>query len=151
LPFEDDAFDVSFSYSVLQHFEKEVARASMGELARVTRPGGIVLIQLANRFGVRQLLNQAAVASGRREVGSFRVRYWTPREMRRTARELIGKSRLEVDGYFSLNPQASDLDLLPRRYRVVVKTSDRLRRLARYVPGLSMVADSLYIRARVPD
>jgi SAM-dependent methyltransferase len=149
LPFNDDAFDVSFSYSVLQHFDKDVARASMVELARVTRPEGIVLIQLANRFGVRQLFNQAAVASGRREVGSFHVRYWTPREMRKAAKELIGKTRLEVDGYFSLNPQAADLDLLPRRYRAVVRTSDGLRSMARYVPGLRSMADSLYVRARV--
>jgi SAM-dependent methyltransferase len=150
LPFADDAFDVAFSYSVLQHFDKEVARQAMREMVRVTRPGGLLLIQLANRWGVRQLLNQALVASGVHEVGSFHVRYWRPSELREAAREIAAEFRLEVDGFFSLNPQSTDLDLLPRRYRALVRASDVLRRLSDDVPALLPLADSLYMRARVP-
>ena len=122
----------------------------MREMVRVTRPGGLLLVQLANRFGARQIVNQAAAASGMREVGSFRVRYWTPRELRLVVEELTDAYRIEVDGFFSLNPQASDLDLLPPRYRAVVRASDLLRRASSVVPALTSVADSIYVRARVP-
>lgn len=149
LPFLDDAFDVAFSYSVLQHFDKSVARDAMHEMMRVTRPGGLLLIQLANRWGARQLLNQALVALHARQVGSFRVRYWRPSELRAAADELTDEYQLEVDGFFSLNPQTTDLDLLPARYRAVVRTSDLLRRASSSMPALLPFADSLYVRARV--
>ena len=150
LPFLDDAFDVAFSYSVLQHFDKQVARAAMREMVRVTRPGGLLLIQLANRWGAKQLVNQGLVASRARKVGTFRVRYWRPAELRAAVEELTDEHRLEVDGFFSLDPQASDLDLLPSRYRAVVRTSELLRGASVTVPALIGVADSIYVRARVP-
>ena len=150
LPYLDDAFDVVFSYSVLQHFDKQVARATMREMVRVTRPGGLLLVQLANRWGAKQLLNQGLVALRARQVGTFRVRYWRPAELRAAIEELTDEYRLEVDGFFSLDPQASDLDLLPSRYRAVVRASELLRGASARVPALLGVADSLYVRARVP-
>jgi SAM-dependent methyltransferase len=150
MPFLDDAFDVAFSYSVLQHFDKQVARDAMREMVRVTRPGGLLLVQLANRWGARQLVNQALVALRAREVGPFRVRYWRPSELRSAVEELTHEHRLEVDGFFSLNPQTTDLDLLPPRYRAVVRTSDLLRRASSVATPLLPLADSLYVRARVP-
>jgi SAM-dependent methyltransferase len=149
LPFADDAFDVAFSYSVLQHFDKRAARMTMAEMMRVTRPGGLVLIQLANRWGVRQLTNQAAIRAGIKQVGNFRIRYWRSAEIREAIRELTDVYRLEVDGFFSLNPQTTDLDMLPRRYRALVQASELLRRASTALPLLPM-ADSLYVRARVP-
>ena len=146
LPFPDGTFDVVFSYSVLQHFSKQDARASVGEAARVTRPGGKVLIQLANLFGVRQLYNQAR-DSVRREQNPFRVRRWTPDEMLSTFRELVGPSRLFADGYFSLNAQASDLDLLRPFPRAVVQASQALKHASRRFPPLARLADSVFIEA----
>lgn len=45
LPFEDDAFDFALSISVLQHVEWQVlSQVTLPELARVLRPGGILLL-----------------------------------------------------------------------------------------------------------
>jgi SAM-dependent methyltransferase len=146
LPFPDATFDVVFSYSVLQHFSKDDAKASIREAARVTKPGGRVLIQLANLFGVRQLYNQARDTL-RREQNPFRVRRWTPGEMLSTFRELVGPSRLTADGFFSLNAQASDLDLLRPFPRTVIRASEALKSASERVPPLALVADSVFIDA----
>jgi len=146
LPFPDGTFDVVFSYSVLQHFSKDDAKASIREAARVTKPGGRVLIQLANLFGVRQLYNQARDML-RGEQNPFRVRRWTPGEMLSTFRALVGPARLTADGFFSLNAQASDLDLLRPLPRAVVRASQALKSVSVRVPALSRLADSVFIDA----
>jgi SAM-dependent methyltransferase len=146
LPFADGSFDIVFSYSVLQHFSKEDARASIAEAARVVRPGGTVLIQMANLLGVRQLYNQLR-DTARGEKNVFRVRRWLPHELVRTFGELVGPARLSADGYFSLNAQAADLDLLAPFPRTVVRVSEALKSLSRRVPGVALMADSVFLEA----
>src|SRR3954447_23630208 len=45
LPFPDDAFDLVYCVAVMHHVaEPEAVRATLGEMVRVTRPGGRVLV-----------------------------------------------------------------------------------------------------------
>ncbi len=148
LPFRDSVFSVAFSYSVLQHFAKPDASRAFGEAGRVLMPGGRALIKMANVYGLRCLYHQAR--RGFREPAGFEVRYWTPRELKDAASRLIGPTTLSVDGYFSLNPQQSDLRLLPARYRMLVRGSDGLRAVSEWMPPMLQFADSLYLSARKP-
>lgn len=146
LPFLDGAVDVVFSYSVLQHFAKPAVRECLSEAARVTTPGGTVTIQMANAFGARQLLNRTAQWL-RDDDNPFRVRPWTPGELHQTFEKLIGPTRSSVDGFFSLNAQPSDLDLMTPVGKVVVGVSEMLKRATRRFPWLLLVADSLYLHS----
>jgi hypothetical protein len=157
LPLPAGTVAVSFSYSVLQSLAKEDARAVLGEMARVTERGGTVRVQMANILGVRRI--SMALGEAVRDLvdrfrdpnfspWAFRVRAWTPREMRRCFEELVGPTSLSIDGFFSLNAQISDVDLLQRRYAAVVHASYALTRVARVFPSLLYLADSLYVEAR---
>lgn len=145
LPFLPEMFDVVFSYSVLQHLAKENVRISLAEIARVMKPTGFSLIQMPNTFGVHNLFVQAR--NLRKETGLFDVRYWRPAELRQAFTRHIGPTRLFVDGYFSLNPQPTDMDLLPLFNRSVVGVSELLRKLSERFSPLLYVADSLYVRS----
>jgi SAM-dependent methyltransferase len=147
LPFASAGFDVAFSYSVFQHFAKPDAVASFDELGRVLRRGGSALVQMANVYGLRSMLNQAREHRFREPRELFDVRYWGPRELRRELERRIGPTELSVDGFFTLNPQPTDLELLPARFRALVRTSEALRRLSGRVPTLTYGADSLYARS----
>jgi SAM-dependent methyltransferase len=156
LPFRDRTADVVFSYSVLQHLDKQVARDVLEEIARVGRAGGLVRIQMANRYGIRQLANRTVerikggirtLARERREPYHFRVRHWTPAELRRTFTELVGPTTVSVDGFLSLNARATDLDLLKPSSAAVVQASEALCRLSAVWPGLSRLADSVFVDA----
>jgi SAM-dependent methyltransferase len=148
LPFPDGSFDVVFSYSVFQHFSKADAVASFTEIGRVLRPTGLSLVQMANVWGLRSLWNQLRERRFREPRTLFDVRYWGPRELEGAFSRAVGRSALVADGYLTLNPQPADLDLLPRRYRAVVRMSEALRRLSGRVPLLTYAADSLYVASR---
>jgi len=147
LPFADGAFDQVFSYSVLQHLSKENTRLTLGEASRVLHSDGAFLVQMANCFGIRCLYHQAR--RGFREGRNFDVRYWRPGELASTFRTAFGSARIFVDGFFSLNAQISDVDLLPWKYRSVVYASETLRKISGIFPPLTFMADSLYVEGGV--
>ena len=148
LPFADGSFDVVFSYSVFQHFTRGASVAAFRDVGRVLAPGGLSLVQMANVYGARSLWNQARERRFREPRTLFDVRYWGPLELKRELEQRIGPTRLSVDGFFTLNPQPTDLALLPLRYRAVVRVSEALRRAAGVARPLTYVADSVYARSR---
>ncbi len=142
IPFRDGRFDIVYSYGVLQHFSPVDAKLAIAEASRVVASNGTVLIQMAARFGLLSMLQQAR--RGFRAPRGFEVRYWKPSEIADTFRSLIGPTRLSVDGYLTLNPQPSDLDLLPFAFRQIVRGSEMLRTLSHRIPVLLEIADSIY-------
>lgn len=147
LPFPENSFDVVFSYSVLQHFSKEDVHATLHQAERVLKPGGRMLIQMANILGPRQMYNQV-VDLVRRENSLFRVRRWLPWHLLTSFREIVGPSKIAPDGFFSLNPQTTDVDILPAFSRLVVRISSSLCRVSEDVRPLRYFADSIFIEAQ---
>jgi SAM-dependent methyltransferase len=145
LPFTHDAFDIAFSYGVFQHLSKENVRTCLAEVARVVKPEGRTLIQMPNKYGIRQY--QQRHRRGFRETQGFEVRHWTPAELKETFQRTFGRTSMTADCYFGLGIQASDADLLPFRFRVVVALSELLRKASRLVAPLASVADSLYLES----
>jgi hypothetical protein len=88
-------------------------------------------------------LNVVRLAQRRfREGDEFEVRYWKPSELKRVFGR-IGPTQLSTDGFFTLNPQKRDLDLLPPRFRALVRVSEGLKR----VHAPTTLADSVNIRS----
>lgn len=144
LPFPDASFDVAFSYGVLQHFSKADVRVAVREIARAVKPDGYSWVQMPNALGVRSLYQLARRRF--KEGERFEVRYWLPGELRRTF-GAIGPTSLSTDGFFTLNPQKSDVDLLPRRFRALVRVSEALRQASERVGVLTNLADSVNVRS----
>ncbi len=142
IPFRDGRFDVVYSYGVLQHFSLTDAKLAIAEAARVAAPSGTVLIQMAARYGLLSIFQQAR--RGFRDARGFEVRYWKPSDIEAAFRSLIGPTILSADGYLTLNPQPSDLDLLPFHSRQIVRVSEAIRALSRRIPALLEIADSIF-------
>ena len=145
LPFRDCSIDVAFSYSVLQHFSRDDVRETLAQIRKKLAPGGLSLIQMANRAGVRSLYHQALRKF--HEADGFDVRYWSTSDLKKAFTELIGPSEISADSYFGLGIQPRDAELLPSSYRAVVTASETLRKLSAYVKPLTNVADSVFIRS----
>ena len=145
LPFTDATFDQVFSYSVLQHLSGEDVSQVLGEMARVMYSDSNCLVQMPNRFGARCLYHQARRRF--RPARNFEVRYWSLNELHEIFSRVFGSVRILVDGFFSLNPQISDVHLLPRKYRPVIYASEALRAVSSKLSSLTYFADSLYVSA----
>ena len=145
LPFTENAFDVVFSYSVFQHFSKENVRISLDEIKRVLKKNGKTLFQMPNKFGIRSFYQQWR--RGFTEGEGFEVRYWTPSELMKTFEEKFGETLMTTDCYFGLGIQKTDVDMLPLPYKMVVHSSDVLRKISQKIAPLINVADSVYLES----
>lgn len=145
LPFRNDAFDAVFSYGVFQHFSKENTRVSLDEASRVLKKNGYLLVQMPNKYGIRQY--QQHRRRGFTEGEGFEVRYWTPAELMETFEKKFGPTKMTTDCYFGLGIQASDADLLPLHYKMIVNSSELLRRISNIFTPLTKVADSVYLES----
>jgi SAM-dependent methyltransferase len=148
LPFRPGSFDVAFSYSVLQHFSKQDARAALENIHRVLRADGTFLLQMASALGIRSLQHQ--LRRGFRKPKDFDVRYWTPTELLSTFHAVFGPTELEVDCYFGLGLQPADLRLVSGTGKLLIRCSEGLRRASRALKPLVYLADSLYLRSPSP-
>jgi len=146
LPFEASSFDLVHSYSVLQHFSEADVEKCAWEVGRVLRTEGRSHIQMAQRFGVLNLFRQARRRF--RQPRLFQVRYWPLAALRSVFADAVGPTTLSVDGFFSINAQTADLDLLRPAHRALVHASNVLRRLAGQFPWLIRGADSVYVNSR---
>lgn len=82
LPFEDDQFDLTYSFKVLAHVPD--IEAALREAVRVTRPGGHLLLEFYNPWSLRYLAKKAAgpqrIADDRTEA-DISTRWDSPRDI----------------------------------------------------------------------
>jgi ubiquinone/menaquinone biosynthesis C-methylase UbiE len=84
LPFEDEQFDLTYSFKVLAHVPD--IDTALREAARVTRPGGHLLLEFYNPWSLRYLAKKAA---GPQPIGNDRneadisTRWDSPRAIRK--------------------------------------------------------------------
>lgn len=148
LPFAAKRFDRVFSYSVLQHFAKRDAVLALNEMARVLKPEGKSLVQMANVYGLRSLYQQARRRL--KEPQNFEVRYWSPPELRQTFKSTIGETTINVDCFGGLGIQRSDWHMVSARLKLIVAASEMLRTISKPLPILRYAADSLYLESQRP-
>ncbi len=145
LPFSSDSFDIVFSYGVYQHLSKENVKTSLNEVVRILKRDGKTLFQMPNKYGIRQY--QQHRRRGFTEGEGFEVRYWTPTELMATFNKQFGETKMTTDCFFGLGIQGKDVDLLPLPYKIVVHSSEILRKISGIFKPLTKVADSVYLES----
>jgi SAM-dependent methyltransferase/uncharacterized protein YbaR (Trm112 family) len=146
-PFRAGAFDYAWSYSVLQHFSRDDARAALAQMRRVVRPGGLVRVQMASALGLRSLYHMAR--RGFREPAHFDVRHWWPPELRTTFSTILGDTTIDADCFLGLGLQWSDFARMNGLGKCALCVSEALRRLSEVVWPVRLLADSLFCTSRV--
>ncbi len=83
LPYEDNFFDVSFSFSTLEHIpEKEKRERAFSELTRVTQKSGFVIITVPNKLNFGKYLQSTLMQKRGTSPFGFEKHY-SPGELKR--------------------------------------------------------------------
>ena len=143
LPFALESFDAVFSYSVLQHFSEDDASAAISETGRVLKKGARAKIQMAHRGGFRS--RHHLRRPDYLDDGPFRVRYWSLKSLADVFASRVGPSTLTPEAFGGLGLLAEDRGIVNAKARILIDVSSRLKRLAKVVPSLIAVADSVYV------
>lgn len=110
LPFDDASFDVTCSFKVLAHVP-DIGRA-LAEMARVTRPGGVILAEFYNPWSLRGLakrLGPAGKISESTRESAVYTRFDSPRSLPKI---LPPGTRLEAArGIRIVTPAAKAMDV----------------------------------------
>jgi hypothetical protein len=120
-----------------------VPMLSRPEAEQTIGPAAKSLTEATGRRSLQQLL--------RRQLGVRRdldVRYWLPTDLQKEFNTAFGATELEVDCYFGLGLQPSDMALYSIPARQVVRLSEALRKSSRSVRPLAYLTDSVYLTAR---
>jgi ubiquinone/menaquinone biosynthesis C-methylase UbiE/uncharacterized protein YbaR (Trm112 family) len=151
LPLRPASVEMLFSYSVLQHLDRGKVVGFFREAARVLKPRGMCLVQLPNASGLYNVLRQARRGFRDARSGTFEMRYWSQAQIREAiASAGLQNVRIRADGYFSQNPQLSDLDLFSLSGKLVVLASCAGREASRFLPILTRLADSFWVESQAP-
>jgi len=145
LPFDNNSFNNIFSYSVLQHLDRDNVRMVLSEIARILKPQGTSLIQMPNIFGLRCLYHQAK--RNFRKAVEFEVRYRSLSSLRKLFSESIGKTEISVDCYFGLGLQKSDARFMSLTRNFILTASELLKKISKFIPFIIHIADSVYLRS----
>ncbi len=145
LPFDNNSFNNIFSYSVLQHLDRDDVRMILSEIARILKTQGTSLVQMPNIFGLRCIYHQARRRF--RKAIEFEVRYWDLPTLRKLFSERIGKTEISVDCYFGLGLQKSDSKFMSSTQNFILTSSELLKRISKFTPFIIYIADSVYVRS----
>ena len=95
LPHSDDTFDAAFAVSVLEHIPNDGDSAAVSEMARVVRPGGLILITVPYAGRFHETWVDKPVYE-REQLGNEAVFFQRHYDLSRLERRLVGPSGCEL-------------------------------------------------------
>ncbi len=147
LPFQNNIFDVVWSFSVIQHTHYNRLISCLDQIKRVLKSNGYCFLEFPNKNGLRNRFGPAA-ASNNMDFDSWDVRYYTPAEYQDIFNRFF-------DNFQFYNHSALGIGILPGdlkyakgfKNKTVIGISRMLSRFVEIIKPLKAISDSIYIKS----
>jgi hypothetical protein len=147
LPFQNNIFDVVWSFSVIQHTHYNRLISCLEQTERILKSNGYCFLEFPNKRGLRNRLGPAA-APNNMDFDSWDVRYYSPAEYR----EIFSKF---FDNFQFYNHSALGIGILPEdlkyakgfKNKMIISLSRTLTQVMDIFKPLKEYADSIYIKS----
>jgi ubiquinone/menaquinone biosynthesis C-methylase UbiE len=106
MPFEDASFDVVHSHHVFEHLANPLAAAT--EIFRVTKPGGLVFIEVPNQFDNIRFFRDRVfgrVRQRKRNIRSIHHLYFFSRSTLKRLFKEAGFKDVRIESHYSFKPR----------------------------------------------
>ena len=147
LPFQDQVFDLIWSFSVIQHTHYDRLINCLREIKRILNTNGYCFLEFPNKNGFRNRFGPAT-ASNNMEFESWDVRYYTPDEYRKIFLEFFDQFEFSTHSMLGIGILPGDLKYAKGlKNKAIITVSRLLTELSNVIRPLKNYADSIYIKA----
>lgn len=148
IPFTNNAFNLVWSYSVMQHTHYNRLINSLQHVNRILRHDGFTILEFPNKKGIRNRRRRVQESElTKNNYNSWRVRYYTPEEYRQIIEKYLSNFSFKTHSFIGIGVLPEDLKYISLKNKILCSISLAGTALTKVMPYLSNYADSLYVQA----
>ena len=148
IPFKDDIFAMTWSFSAIQHTHKESMISCLKNISRVLVQGGFAKLEFPNSKGIRNKNGPAKALAGEADnYNSWAVRYYSVKEYKDFFTRIFGNFRFTNHSFLGIGVLKEDLKYVSFKNKILCGISLTGSVMAKIVPGLKNYSDSIYCMA----
>ena len=150
IPFQENVFDLVWSFSVIQHAHYEKLVSCVEHLNRILAKSGKAILEFPNKTGLRNKIKYGHVENDM-DINSLHVRYYTIREYKEIFRKHFDEVKTSVHSFLGIGVLPEDMKYVSMKNKPLVAISLISTFFARIIPGLKYFADSIYVKTEKPS
>lgn len=148
IPFKESAFDLVWSFSVIQHTAETRLNRCLDEIHRVLNNGGFTYLEFPNKNGMRNRLGPAKQNKNKVDhINSWHVRYYSIEEYKAKLEQVFGNFSFDVHSFLGIGVLKEDLNYVSFKNKILCSASLIGNKMCRVLPVLKPFADSIYVNA----
>ena len=148
IPFQDNLFDLVWSFSVIQHTHRDRLLKCLADIKRILVPGGYTKLEFPNKDGIRNHSGPAKkFAAKADDYNSWVVRYYSIEEYKNIFNNIFGNFSFYNHSFLGIGVLPEDLKYVSLKNKLLCGISLAGTLLTKIIPPLKNIADSIYAEA----
>lgn len=147
LPFQENIFDLIWSFSVIQHTHQQKLNKCLYNINQIVNNSGKVLLEFPNKGGIRNRFIYNKVSQNIDDYNSWDVRYYTISEYQNILSKYLSSIKFTNHSFLGIGILPEDIKYVSTKNKIICSISRFLSNLAGLVPFLINFSDSLYFEA----
>lgn len=148
LPFQENIFDLVWSFSVIQHTHKIRLENCLNTINFILSNTGFTLLEFPNKNGVRnRIIYKDKVNSELDDYNSWDVRYYTIAEYKEIFEKYLHNFSFTNHSFLGIGILPEDIKYVSNKNKIACAVSRVFSKIAELLPYLSRFSDSIYIKS----